>query len=58
MTDLLNKKADKTELIDLENRMIDKLNEMLKNIFAQFADKSDTKKRLTNLEKNVLNYIH
>ena len=34
MTDQLSRKADKTELVDLENRIIDKLNEMLKNMFA------------------------
>ena len=33
MNDLLNKKVDKQDLIDLENRLIDKLNEMLKNLF-------------------------
>jgi archaellum component FlaC len=53
VNDMLSKKADKSELIDLENRLIDKLNEMLKSLFNQFADKNDTRKRLTNLEKNV-----
>lgn len=54
VNDMLSKKADKSELIDLENRLIDKLNEMLKSLFNQFADKNDTKKRLANLEKNVI----
>ena len=33
--------------------MIERLNELMKNLYAVFADKKDTTKRLTNLEKNV-----
>jgi hypothetical protein len=51
--DSLNLKADKQELMELEARLMDKLNEIIKNLLNQFADKADTKKRLTNLEKNV-----
>ena len=32
---------------------MEKLNEILKGLFTQFADKTETKKRFTNLEKNV-----
>lgn len=32
---------------------MDKLNEIIKNLLNQFADKNETKKRLNNLEKNV-----
>lgn len=49
----LNKKADRQELDELEARIMDKLNEILKTIFAQFADKKETNKRLSNLEKQV-----
>ncbi|CDW80316.1 UNKNOWN [Stylonychia lemnae] len=49
---LLNK-ADKDELQKLENRIMEKLNEMLQKFLGMFADKKDTVKRLTNLEKNV-----
>jgi tetrahydromethanopterin S-methyltransferase subunit G len=46
-------KADKNDLHELEARIMEKLNEIIKNLLGQFADKADTKKRLTNLEKNV-----
>lgn len=52
--DSLNLKADKNDLHELEARIMDKLNEIIKNLLGQFADKNDTKKRLANLEKNVL----
>lgn len=32
---------------------MEKLNELMKNLFAQFADKNQTNKRLGNIEKNV-----
>lgn len=32
---------------------MEKLNEMLQKFLGMFADKKDTVKRLTNLEKNV-----
>jgi hypothetical protein len=40
-------------LDDLEARIMDKINEMLKKLIASFADRSDTLKRLAALEKNV-----
>lgn len=33
--------------------MMDKINEMLKKLIANFADRADTLKRLAALEKNV-----
>ena len=53
LQDHLNSKVDKDELSELEARLLEKLNEMLKKMMGQFADKNDTKKRLANLEKNV-----
>jgi hypothetical protein len=32
---------------------MDKLNELIKGLFTQFADKTETKKRFTVIEKNV-----
>lgn len=49
----LMRKADKEELIALEARLLEKLNEMLQKLLNMFADKKDTNKRLTHLEKNV-----
>jgi hypothetical protein len=40
--------------VDLENRIMDRINEMLKKLLGSFADKNDTKKRLAALEKNVI----
>ena len=53
LQDHLNAKVDKDELSELEARLLEKLNEMIKKMMGQFADKNDTKKRLANLEKNV-----
>ena len=53
MQDSINKKADRDELADLEARLMAKLNEILSNLFGQFADKKETNKRFLNLEKNV-----
>lgn len=51
--DQINKKADKQDLDDLEARIMEKMNEMIKKLLASFADRSDTLKRLAALEKNV-----
>jgi len=51
------RKADKEELMALETRLLEKLNQMLQKFLGMFADKKDTNKRLTNLEKNVMNSI-
>lgn len=38
-------KADRQDLIDLENRLLDKLREMIQQILNQFANKDDVMKR-------------
>jgi hypothetical protein len=53
LEDMVNKKADRDELLDLEARIMEKLNEMLRKLMGNFADRSDTLKRLASLEKNV-----
>jgi transcription termination factor NusB len=53
LQDQINKKADKEQLLELEARIMEKLNEMLKRLLGNFADRNDTMKRLANLEKNV-----
>lgn len=47
------RKADREELHQLEAKLMEKLNELLQKFLGMFADKKDTNKRLTNLEKNV-----
>jgi hypothetical protein len=49
----MTRKADKDELRDLEARLLEKMNEIMQRLMGIFADKKDTIKRLTNLEKNV-----
>jgi len=46
-------KADKTELHELEDRINEKLNELIKQLMAKFADKAETKKKFLQIEKNV-----
>ena len=58
ISDSLNMKADRDELAELEARIMEKLNEMLKKLLNQFADNKETKKRFTNCEKNVVIYPH
>lgn len=58
ISDSLNMKADRDELAELEARIMEKLNEMLKKLLNQFADNKETKKRFTNCEKNVVIYSH
>lgn len=55
ITDSLNQKADRDELAELEARIMEKLNEMLKKLLQQFADNKETKKRFSNVEKNIKN---
>lgn len=52
--DQINKKADKQDLDDLEARIMEKINDMIKKLLASFADRADTLKRLAALEKNVI----
>ena len=53
LQDQINKKADKEQLLELEARIMEKLNDMLKRLLGNFADRNDTLKRLASLEKNV-----
>ena len=53
MQDQVNRKADKQDLHLLEAKLLEKLNEMLQKFLGMFADKKDTNKRLSHLEKNV-----
>lgn len=39
-------KADKQDMIDMENRLLDKLREMIEQFMKQFANKEDVMKRL------------
>lgn len=34
---------------------MDKLNEIMKGLFAQFADKNETKKKFASIDKNIKN---
>jgi len=51
----LNNKASKDDLLDLENRLLDKIKEMIQALFNQFADKNETRKKIASLEKNIKN---
>jgi hypothetical protein len=48
-------KADIETVKALENSLLDRLNEIVKALSKQFADKSDTRKALKLLEKNLKN---
>jgi hypothetical protein len=48
---MINSKADKSALNDLEKMMIDRINEIVKALTKQLADKNDTKKALKLLER-------
>jgi len=46
-------KADKSDLDDLENRIMDKLRDMIQQILNQFANKEDVMKRFAQLSKKI-----
>jgi hypothetical protein len=46
-------KADKSDLEDLENRIMDKLRDMIQQILNQFANKEDVMKRFAQLSKKI-----
>ena len=48
-------KADLETVKSLENSLLDRLNEIVKALTKQFADKTDTRKALKLLEKNLKN---
>jgi hypothetical protein len=49
----LDDKATKKDLMDLEAKLLEKLNELLGNLGNQFADKDAMRKKIFTLEKNV-----
>ncbi len=53
MHEALSGKASKEELGELEAKIINMINEMLKRLLTQFADNKETQKRLSDLEKSV-----
>jgi chromosome segregation ATPase len=55
MQDALNQKADIDTLKALEQSILDRLNEMVKALTKNFADKTDTRKAMKLLEKNLKN---
>lgn len=54
INEILPTKADKNDLSLLEARIVEKLNDLIKQMYLQFADKAETKKKISNLEKNVI----
>ena len=50
---VLEQKASKTDLDDLEQRLMDKLQELLNNLSNMFAEKDQMRKKFLSLEKNV-----
>ena len=55
MQDQLNQKTDIETVKALENSLLERLNEIVKALSKQFADKNDTRKALKLLEKNLKN---
>ena len=56
MTDLNNTmptKADKSDLLDLENRIMDRLRDMFQQLINQFANKDDVNKKFALLNKKI-----
>lgn len=53
--DSLNSKADIEALSNLEKLLMDRLNEIVKALTKQLADKNDTKKALKLLERQLKN---
>lgn len=51
----LEDKASKKDLLDLEAKLLEKLNELLGNLGNQFADKDAMRKKIFTLEKNIKN---
>jgi hypothetical protein len=50
---ILDQKASKSDLEDLEQRLMDKLQELLNNLSNMFAEKDQMRKKFLSLEKNV-----
>ena len=50
---MIEEKAEKSDVEDLERRVTDKLNELIKSMIDRFADKRVVAKRLGLIEKQV-----
>lgn len=50
---MIEQKADKAEVENLERRVTEKLNELIKNMIERFADKREVNKRLSLIEKQL-----
>lgn len=55
MQDSLNDKADKSDLAVLDNSLMMRINDIVAALTKQFADKSETKKALKLLERQLKN---
>jgi hypothetical protein len=53
MLNLIDKKADKVDLENLEKRLTDRINDIIRSFIDRFADKKDTNKRLSTIEKQI-----
>ena len=49
----LETKASKADLEELEQRLMDRLNDMLNRLREMFAEKEPLRKKFLNVEKNV-----
>ena len=49
----IDQKADRSELIDLEGRMMQRLQDMFDQMRGMFQEKEPLKKKLATIEKNV-----
>lgn len=55
LQDSLNDKADKSQLAEVENAMMLRMNDIVAALTKQFADKAETKKALKLLERQLKN---
>lgn len=53
----MNDKVDFNKLAELERMLMDKINELSRQLSKQFADKNETKKNLKMLEKQLKNLL-
>jgi|694.fasta_scaffold121751_3 hypothetical protein len=49
----MNDKANRSELDQLEQRLMDKLQELLNNLSNVFVEKEPVRKKFLSIEKNV-----
>jgi len=55
MQEQLNMKLDYSQLQDLEKQLLDRLQEMVADLAKKFADRSETKKALKELNRQIKN---